>query len=206
VIIAAIDPSMSRTAIVISDPAKGPEAFTVKCFSSPPEGRALYDRLRRYEDFVGRIMKHLEDHGVTHVFIEGYAYASSGSVIALAELGGILRWHLLEFAAVEVPPSSVKKFAAGSGNAKKEIVAAEISRRYNVSLASADEYDSYAIWRFARVYLEIDQPATKDQLIAVEGVKNPDAPKLKQKDVTMRQVKPRKQPMLLPPPSPDMPF
>lgn len=181
-IIAAIDPSMSNTAIITSNPDDGPEGFRVRCFSSPPQGRMLRDRIERYEKFVNQIVTYLEDCAVTHVFIEGYSYNSTGSVIYLGELGGILRWHLIEFPnAIEVAPKSIKQFATGKGNAKKEIVAAEISRRYDVRLMSADEYDSYAIWRFARVYLDIDKPRTKEQAAAVESVKNPAPPKTKKR-------------------------
>ena len=173
-ILAAIDPSMSNTAIVTSFPDDGPEGFRIRCFSSPPEGRTLRERIGRYEKFVNQIVSYLEDCAVTNVFIEGYSYNSTGSVIYLGELGGILRWHLIDFPeAVEVAPKSIKQFATGKGNAKKEIVAADIARRYDVRLARADEYDAMALWRFGRVYLGIDAPQTKEQAAAVEAVKNP---------------------------------
>lgn len=60
--------------------------------------------------------------GAGLVVIEGYSYASKGSsVISLGELGGLIRWTLwtLGFPYTEVAPGCAKKFATGSGVAKK---------------------------------------------------------------------------------------
>jgi crossover junction endodeoxyribonuclease RuvC len=179
-IIAAIDPSMSNTAIVTSFPDDGAEGYRIRCFSSPPEGRDVRDRVSRYEKFVAQIIAYLEDCAVSHVVIEGYSYNSTGSVIYLGELGGILRFHLVDFPhLVEVSPTAVKKFATGKGNAKKEIVAADIARRYGVRLASADEYDAMAIWRLARCVFNIDPCENDAQREAVAKVLGVTIPKTK---------------------------
>jgi crossover junction endodeoxyribonuclease RuvC len=57
--------------------------------------------------------------------IEGYAFGAKGSaVFDIAELGGVVRFHLYDHkrAYCDVPPSCLKKFATGKGNAKKEDV------------------------------------------------------------------------------------
>lgn len=204
IIIAGIDPSMKNTAVITSDPLAGPEAFNIKCFNSPTEASDMRTRIKRYEGFVGEITNYLVGMKVTHIFLEAYAYAAQGSVIALAELGGILRWHLCDEElfpfAMEVTPNQLKKFATGKGNADKVGVVSAIARTYNVALHSSDEHDAYALWRIGRCYLEIDQPRTKDAASVIESLKTGVTPK--RKDVKQ----PRAKPAPPPPPSADMPF
>ncbi len=56
------------------------------------------------------------------VAIEGYAFGAKGKVFHIAENTGVLKYRLHQTGIpVEViPPSAVKKQAAGKGNANKE--------------------------------------------------------------------------------------
>lgn len=59
------------------------------------------------------------------VVIEGYAISRNlAGARSLAELGGVVRFifHEREIAFVEVPPSTLKKYATGKGNADKHEV------------------------------------------------------------------------------------
>src|SRR5688572_7563331 len=92
-----IDPSLSATAVCIGSDAE----HEMHTFKSPPSGRRLVERTRRFEDLVARIMESIETaqrHGKVDVIcIEGYAHmANTGHQHALAEFGGILRFHLVE--------------------------------------------------------------------------------------------------------------
>lgn len=66
------------------------------------------------------------------VMVEGYSYGSRGNaMISIGELGGIVRFDLwgkgIEY--MEVPPSTLKIFAAGKGNVgKTEVVVAARER------------------------------------------------------------------------------
>ena len=56
------------------------------------------------------------------VYIEDYSFGSKGKVFHIAENAGLLK-HKLWRAGVEIhpiPPTVIKKFATGKGNAKKE--------------------------------------------------------------------------------------
>lgn len=55
------------------------------------------------------------------VVLEGYSYASANQAHQLGELGGVIRLAITETGApyVDVPPSTLKKFATGKGNANK---------------------------------------------------------------------------------------
>lgn len=81
------------------------------------------------------------------VMIEGYAiHAKFGHVHERAELGGLIRYGLwrLGIPFAEVPPMSLKLFATGRGNAKKEDVLAAAIRRLGYQGSSNDETD--ALW------------------------------------------------------------
>ena len=74
------------------------------------------------------------------------------SKIRLGEVGGIVRTRLFEMGVrfVDAPPSSVKRFATGNGNAPKEQMVAraiELGARGNVN---DDEADAFHLRRMAR--------------------------------------------------------
>ena len=62
----------------------------------------------------------------TAVFIEGYAFATSGKshVRSVAENTGLLKhkMHKVKQSFTSVPPTVIKKYATGKGNANKEIM------------------------------------------------------------------------------------
>jgi len=80
--------------------------------------------------------------------IEGYAFGRPNGMAALGELGGVVRVALAEqgVAIVEIPPSSLKKYAAGKGNADKQLVLTEAVRRLGYEGSSNDEAD--ALWLY----------------------------------------------------------
>lgn len=59
--------------------------------------------------------------GCTHVAVEGYAYSASGRVFQIAENTGILKYKLYQLGVpvTVIPPTEVKKYATGKGNADK---------------------------------------------------------------------------------------
>ena len=64
--------------------------------------------------------------GGCQVFIEGYAFATSGKshVRSVAENTGLLKYkmHKIRQNFFSVPPSKIKKYATGKGNANKELM------------------------------------------------------------------------------------
>lgn len=80
------------------------------------------------------------------VVIEGYAYGRQNVAHQLGELGGVVRVALYEAGVpyVDVPPSSLKKYATGKGNANKgEMLAAAIRR---LGYEGADDNEADALW------------------------------------------------------------
>ena len=67
--------------------------------------------------------------GCSHVALEGYAYSASGRVFQIAENTGILKYKLyqLSIPVTVIPPTEVKKYATGKGNADKNAMYAAFS-------------------------------------------------------------------------------
>lgn len=164
--IIAIDPSLTGTAVV-AYAADG--SLATRVFTSPPaKGLARIDRFVR---LTSGVCEFIAEHSpFSLVLIEGYSFGSKGNaVLNIAEYGGILRWLLLRERGrvMEVPPSCIKQFATGRGNADKLAVAVAITTRYGVTFGSSDEYDAYAMARLGGCYLGWDEPCNDGQRKAV---------------------------------------
>ena len=86
------------------------------------------------------------------VVLEGYSFGSKGrALFDIAELGGIIRMTLLdhEYPYVEVPPSSLKKFATGKGNAPKDLMLVEAVKRLGYTGSDHNEADALFLWHLA---------------------------------------------------------
>jgi hypothetical protein len=74
--------------------------------------------------------------GCTHVALEGYAYSASGRVFHIAENTGILKYKLYQLGVplTVIPPTEVKKYATGKGNADKNAMYAAWAQETGVDL------------------------------------------------------------------------
>lgn len=132
--IAGIDYSMSCPAICVCD--KDNISFSnchiyyitsMKKYSHPYENicpifyKDWETDIERYDFLSQTVIDILAKHDVERVFIEGYSYGSKGLQFNVGELTGILKYKLLisNICAIIIPPSKVKKYATGKGNANK---------------------------------------------------------------------------------------
>lgn len=99
----------------------------------------------------GRIWEHVGGVApmmdVDLVVIEGYSFGSRNSQAhALGELGGVVRMalHTLAVPYIDVPPSTLKVFATGKGNAGKDEVLAAAIRR--LGFGGHDNNAADALW------------------------------------------------------------
>jgi len=85
--------------------------------------------MRRLAEIRGAVMDYTYESDV--VVIEGYGFNSQKAVVQ-GELGGVVRLALWDrrIPFVDVPPTVVKKFATGKGNADKVQVSLAASRRF----------------------------------------------------------------------------
>jgi hypothetical protein len=127
------------------------------------EHKEYYCEQERYDNiaefFLSKIPLHPE---LPQIFIEDYSFGSTGKVFHIAENAGMLKYKLWEVGLkfTTVPPTVVKKFATGKGNADKakmyEAFYNETGKDYamllnrNLTLGSpvTDIVDSYYIAKY----------------------------------------------------------
>lgn len=132
--ILALDLSLTATGYANSDGAHG--------VLSPPKGS---DRgMRRLVWIRDQVLKLAESADI--IVLEGYAFSRPEQAHYLGELGGVVRCGLFEANRiyVDVQPSSLKMFATGKGNAKKDEVLAEAIRQ--LGYLGYDNNVSDALW------------------------------------------------------------
>jgi len=136
-VLAGIDYSLTSPAICVYDTEKGD--FSYQCtemyfrsnltrFEAFSEGNlhgsnhGPWDsEIDRYDDISSWALRVLTKHQVTQVYLEGYSFGSTGRVFNIAENTGILKYKLWD-ALIHcdiLAPTTVKKFATGSGRASK---------------------------------------------------------------------------------------
>ena len=111
------------------------------------------------------------------VYIEGYAYAEAQRAHQLGELGGVIRLACFDAdkPCIEVPPSTLKMYATGKGNAPKDLVLVEAVKRLGYVGASKDEAD--ALWLYYLGYHHahgealVDVPAQHSRALTKMGDK-----------------------------------
>jgi Holliday junction resolvasome RuvABC endonuclease subunit len=171
--ILAIDPSLSNTACVYGNA----QSCDIATFGSPPDDGTVAARVARYSGLCTRVIDWINSRPIEAIYIEGYSLSSNrpGDKF-LTEFGGVLRWTLASIQPrfFEIPPSTLKKFVTGKGSDKKEIVAANITKRWGVLFETTDEFDAYGCYRLGLV---------------AEGLAD-DVPKL-QREVALAVVAPK---------------
>lgn len=177
--IVAIDPSLTGTAIVRGS---GNE-FECQRFTSANCGDDVINRIYRYETMIDAMITWLSDH-VTYdaIYIEAYSYGSNDARSKFtAEFGGILRFHLTDLSdrIPEVAPTTLKKFCAGNGAAKKDMVAAHLSHRYGVMFDDSDSFDAFGLYRLGLCAEGLAEAQNRAQQEAVDRVLGIERPKPK---------------------------
>ena len=104
--------------------------------------------------FKKQMEKLLIDHGLVGrdglMVIEGYAMMAKGRVFNIGELGGVLKLVAWEYDVdiLVVPPTTLKKFCTGKGNANKEAMLKAVHNKWGYLTFFNDEADAYALYRF----------------------------------------------------------
>lgn len=90
------------------------------------------------------------------VVIEGYAYGNTNSLVTLVEIGTLIRKIMYDLAIpwYDCPPTSLKKWVAGKGNASKPVVGEFVLARWGFKSPSDDIVDAFAL---AQLGVEIGQ-------------------------------------------------
>lgn len=118
--------------------------------------------VKRFIYIAQRISSIIKKYKITHVVLEGYAMGAIGSVFDIAEMGGLVKKKLFDegFDSFDkknffiIPPTSLKGYICGKGNAKKEEMQKAIFLNYGIPFENDNEADAYAL---ARMFLDLGE-------------------------------------------------
>jgi crossover junction endodeoxyribonuclease RuvC len=166
-LIIGIDPSLTSTGIVVLRNGQVETAVTTK---NRPELGTI-ERVTDIRLQIGKILSNLTNDEETQwqapdlIVIEGFSYGSKGrSVFDIAYLGWRIRedleWHreYEKTVWIEVPPTQLKKFATGKGNANKEIILQQVYKRWGVEFSDNNQADAYVLSKIGEAYMGWSTP------------------------------------------------
>ena len=145
-----IDQSLTGFALTVLS-VEDPNKFLTWVYKSP------YSGIERLVDIRTWLVDHFmwleeQDFDVVDIAMEGTVLASHAALI-LGELSATVRLAIydhyednLRFP-LKVPPMTLKKFASGKGNAKKQEMLLQIYKRWKVEFNDDNAADSYALAR-----------------------------------------------------------
>ena len=135
--ILALDLSLTATGWAIT-----PDHFGVERTAGTFRGT---ERLLEYRHWLRQMLL----PGFNQAVIEGYAYGRHNKAHQIGELGGVVRLTLQEedVPYLEVPPTVLKKYATGRGNAPKPDMRMELYKRSGLDVADDNAVD--ALWLLA---------------------------------------------------------
>ena len=92
--------------------------------------------MERYQSIADWAIDILKD--VKQVALEGYAYSATGKVFHIAENTGVLKYKLFQedIPVTIIPPTEVKKFGCGKGNADKTAMHEAFLKETGIDLKS----------------------------------------------------------------------
>ena len=168
-----IDPSLTGTGLVVMNQFGG--VIHKSVVVSKPTAKDVNSRIARIDELVCSVMAVIAAYSPSIVLVEGYSFMSKTPATDRIEYGGLLRWSIIRagYRLYEVAPTTLKKWATGSGAGDKTGVVAELTKRYGVTFKTSDEYDAYALSRMGIQIGGWEQPATKQQAEAIKTVTTP---------------------------------
>ena len=97
-----------------------------------------------------------DERTVDLIVMEGYAAASKYGRESAGELGAVVKLVVLDEWGSEpliVPPSSLKKFVTGKGNAAKNQMLLGVYKQWGLEFSDDNQADAFALEKFGYAYL-----------------------------------------------------
>jgi len=110
----------------------------------------------------------------TLAIIEGYSYGSQNKAFKIGEYAGIIKLGLYDrnIRTLIVPPTRVKQFTAGKGDASKDEVRKAIQAHYGWTIKSLDAADATACALLGRTSMLRSSPY-RSELEVIRKLENP---------------------------------
>lgn len=113
-------------------------------------------RVRATMDGIEKVLTEVDP---VAVFMEGYAFSRGkvGRIFDLAEMGMAIKLVVLRFGIpiIVVPPTTLKAFVTGRGNAQKQEVAAAIQSIWGPKFSNDNKADAYGLMIYGQYQLEM---------------------------------------------------
>lgn len=121
----------------------GPGILQYGSWKTPPQEG---NRFERWDYYAKNLTEMLIVEDPDFAVIEGYGYANRFTLVPLVEIGSLLREVLTRYNVpwVEVPPTTLKAYATGSGSAKKKHMLKAAETLLGVTTKDHDACD--ALW------------------------------------------------------------
>jgi Holliday junction resolvasome RuvABC endonuclease subunit len=128
--------------------SKNPNEYFTWVYKSPYFG---IERLVDIKEWIGDTLDYVQELGaeILDTAIEG-SVLQSPAALKLGELAAIVKLELYErdrIFPLQVSPMTLKKFASGKGNAKKQEMLMMMYKRWGVEFSDDNAADSYALAR-----------------------------------------------------------
>lgn len=144
-----LDQSYSGFGIVVTD-VFGTESLLLKFPPKDSDGMRLGDI---YVNLINIFTRCQDAYDDVHVAMEGYAMGRTFNREKLGELGGVVKLaHATVFGSdpLVVPPTSLKKFITGKGNASKKEVVAAVREKWDSEVKNDNIADAYGLAQYIK--------------------------------------------------------
>jgi len=148
-IVMGVDPSLTGFAIALG---RGGELVAEKRIATKPCASDVRSRLKRYALIADPLTALCETHRPAIVCIEGYSFASKGAGLHhRSELLGVVFERIAPYVGqiLEIPPSTLKQFTTGKGNAQKPEMVSVLAQRHGRTFFDDDTADAFALLQLA---------------------------------------------------------
>jgi len=167
-----IDLSWTASALLLTDGA-GQVVRKLQCGTEkkdfPSRPARLFAMLEQIRGWLSELPY------VRMTAVEGYSMGSSNGREMAGGLGEAVRIELWKFGFqyIDVPPTVLKSFVAGKGNAPKELMLQQVLKRWGYEASDNNDADGYSLARFARAACEADRPAVVEKLLRKTEIVSP---------------------------------
>lgn len=165
-----LDISMTATGLVVLNEKK--EAVLETCIKSKPQ-RDWFARMR---GIITQLQQEHKKYMPAIYFVEGYAFGAHGKVFDIAELSGTIKYHIAQIwtpscTIIQIPPTALKKFITGKGNAPKDMMLKEVYKKYGKDYDNDNIADAYGLAFMGHTMCHIDMDKVPEyQKTAIDGV------------------------------------
>jgi crossover junction endodeoxyribonuclease RuvC len=115
--------------------------------------KIIEERLKSINDIILELIDIYKKGNSGIVYVEGLSFGAKGNAIMqLAGLHYLIRINLCLKDGLKydiIPPTTLKKFTTGKGNAKKELMLLEVYKRWGIEFKDNNLADAYSLARMA---------------------------------------------------------